>query len=263
MTVEAAGWLPLHLATENNAPLSVVKALLEADNTAQRPNFEGWLPLHFAVEQHSELALVRTLVDAHPDAVRGVTESPPGRTALHVAARERAPVEVLAALLEWNPAAARAKDGDGCLPLHLLFDAPCDGPALGRDVSAEQVRMLLDANPEAAREPDDNGELPLHLAASGSLPAVTVLLEAYPTAVTVRGSSGVPLKLASIEPVRAAIRKAAREVRAAAKAKEEAKAKAEVKKTTKKTGGQASRTTVKKAITKVASQPKKAKAKKK
>jgi ankyrin repeat protein len=171
-------------------------------------------------------------------------------------------VEVLAALLEWNPAAARAKDGDGCLPLHLLFDAPCDGPALGRDVSAEQVRLLLDANPEAAREPDDNGELPLHLAASGSLPAVTVLLDAYPAAVTVRGSNGVPLKLARIDPVRAAIRKAARDVRAAAKAQEEAKAKVEIKKTAK-SGGHLSRTTVKKAITKAASQPKKAKAKKK
>lgn len=125
---------------------------------------------------------------------------------------------------------------------------------------------MLDAHPEAAREPDDNGELPLHLAAPGSLPAVTVLLDAYPTAVTVRGASGLPLKLASIEPVRAAIRKAAREVRAAAKAKEEAKAKAEKKKTTKKAGAQSSRNPVKKAIKKaqpVASQPKKAKGKKK
>ena len=182
ITADAGGWLPLHLATENNAPLKVVKTLLEAESTAHRPNFEGWLPLHFAVEQHSELALVRMLVDAYPDGVRGVTQSPPERTALHVAARERALPEVIAALLELNPEAARAKDGDGCLPLHLLFAAPCDGPAMGRDVSTEQVRLLLDANPQAAREPDDNGDLPLHLAASGSLPVVAILLDAYPSA---------------------------------------------------------------------------------
>jgi len=139
---------------------------------------------------------------------------------------------------------------------------------MGRDVSAEQVRLLLDANPEAAREPDDNGELPLHLAASGSLPAVAILLDAYPAAVTIRGSRGLPLTLASTEPVRAAIRRTAKDVRAAAaaaKAEEEAKAKAEAKKKPppKKTGGQSNRKTVKKAITKVASPPKKARAKKK
>ena len=96
------------------------------------------------------------------------------------------------------------------------------------------------------------------------------------SAVTIRGSSGVPVKLAYLEPVRAAIRRTAKDVRAAAKEEarlvEEAKAKAtrlpqrraaETKQKPKKTGGQSNRKTVKKAITKVASQPKKRQTKKK
>ena len=86
-----------------------------------------------------------------------------------------APLKVLTAQLKANPQAAKEKNRDGDLPLHL---AAAGGAPL------EVVTALLKASPQAAKEMNSKGELPLHIAVARSAPnCVEALLKAHPLGV--------------------------------------------------------------------------------
>ena len=68
---EKAGmWLPLHRAVVRDAPVEVVRALLDAypEGAGMTDNMFGCLPLHNAAERAPVVEVVRALLDAHPRA---------------------------------------------------------------------------------------------------------------------------------------------------------------------------------------------------
>jgi serine/threonine protein kinase len=90
--------------------------------------------------------------------------------------------------------AARQKDKDGWLPIHL---------ALKDKVSAEIVVKLLALYPEASREKsvaDPTGRFPLHLACANQAPlsVVSALMNQYPEAVRIKNENNglLPLQIA-------------------------------------------------------------------
>ncbi|KAL7471143.1 hypothetical protein ACHAXS_011443 [Conticribra weissflogii] len=122
--------LPIHLACQHGAPLSVIKALFAAHpaavTTRSEPN--GLLPLHC-------LFLVN-----NPQ-----TFAPPSPA-------------VLSFLLEANPDAARQSDRNGKLPLHHACQS------IG--ITEDNFTALLSTYPEAAYARDYDGKFPVDYAAS-------------------------------------------------------------------------------------------------
>jgi len=88
---------------------------------------------------------------------------------LHAAIVFKAPEDVIEALLNSFPNAAKAKDDQGMLPLHLAFR---------NGASAEIVNMLLLAFPDSVEIPDRKGRVPLALANSSSSPNRDLYIEA-------------------------------------------------------------------------------------
>jgi ankyrin repeat protein len=103
-----------------------------------------WRQVIDRVRRHPEEARLRNW----PSADEG------GTTALHEAAMNDAPIDVIDALLQAYPDATMALDNDGWTPLHTscYFDA-----------SHEIVERLLQANLMAVYKYDNEGRLPLHL----------------------------------------------------------------------------------------------------
>ena len=65
------GYLPLHLACENNAPRDVIKLLLELYHDAiKEKGRNGFLPLHCACFRGSNIDAIKLLIEAYPDSVR-------------------------------------------------------------------------------------------------------------------------------------------------------------------------------------------------
>ena len=68
MTTDERGWTALHYACENEAPVSVVSALLKADaSSASRKTNDGSLPLHLACRFHAPLDVLKVLVETFPE----------------------------------------------------------------------------------------------------------------------------------------------------------------------------------------------------
>ncbi len=99
-----------------------------------------------------------------------------GQRLLHHAAASGLSVDVLSAVLDACPAAARMADGRGRHPLHWA--------AAASKPSAETLRVLLAADPEAASVADSEGMLPSQLAmeSEASAEVVSLLLAAAPAA---------------------------------------------------------------------------------
>ena len=90
----------------------------------------GLLALHFAAVYQAPLEVVRALLDAYPEGAQ--TTDNDGMLPLHHAALNDAPVEVVCALLDAYPQGAQTTKNDGWLPLHdaAFNDAPVVGRAL-------------------------------------------------------------------------------------------------------------------------------------
>lgn len=85
-----------------------------------------------------------------------------------------------------NPAAVRAPNASGNLPLHLAVASNGE-----RDV--ESIRFLVRQHPESVRHKDHTGNLPLLLAATawwGKPDVVRVLAVQWPGALLVKGRDG-------------------------------------------------------------------------
>jgi ankyrin repeat protein len=188
----------------------------------------GRLPLHHAVMYRARLPVIRMLVEMYPQALQEPIHDTSGHLPLHcaflngysefgnndddddddnydiisVARLQRA--DVLAYLLEQNPAAARVRTAKGHLPLHLAFvnddgepwldddddnAAPphfVDPDAIDEEVSVEVLAALLGAWPDAAMQTDHRGRVPLHLACQSPKTRPHVLrhlIEACPTSL--------------------------------------------------------------------------------
>jgi ankyrin repeat protein len=77
---------------------------------------------------------------------------------LHLALKEKAPLEQIQFLLEEWPESIHLKDGEGCLSVQVAAHA----------WSAESIGYLVEEWPASVNEVNDVGATPLHLALGGN-----------------------------------------------------------------------------------------------
>lgn len=105
---------------------------------------------------------MEALLDVYPDAT--LHQDADGCLPLHEVAASSGSEDVLRAILDTSPEAARVVDSKYSeLPLHCACRAADNGqPKL------DMVLLLLEDYPEGALVPDADGRLPMHWAAEGS-----------------------------------------------------------------------------------------------
>lgn len=152
--------LPIHLACDNNAPISIIRTLLEADIDNQsilKPDKWGDLPIHTACSRNN-VEVIQLLLEADVKKetiyVKDVHESLP----LHMAARYNAPKQVIEILLEHDSKQTTlfVEGVYGQYPLTVA----CRGNA-----SAEMIKVLLDYDKDkkSVLNVDRTGRLPIHV----------------------------------------------------------------------------------------------------
>jgi hypothetical protein len=161
LTYDDSRRLPLHLACDKNAPISVLKALLDADLakiSITEPDKWGDLPLHTACSR-KQTEVVELLVDSDSSKQTLYTKADNGSLPIHTAARYSAPASVITLLLESAESRKTLLEPDvfGQLPLH----AACRNGA-----SPDVIGLLLnfDDEKETVMVEDNVGRLPVHLA---------------------------------------------------------------------------------------------------
>jgi len=132
-----SGYLPLHVALANGAPLAVIDVLLEAYPTAAKMTTKhGVLPVHYAAAGLS-VEILKALQSRYPAGAAGKDSE--GNIALHYAAICNAPIEVFVTLLEAYLEGCLSKNSDGEIPIEVYFLKNKDS----RNV--EVVNLLLDS----------------------------------------------------------------------------------------------------------------------
>ncbi|KAL7432086.1 hypothetical protein ACHAXM_002933 [Skeletonema potamos] len=161
LTYDESRRLPLHLACDKNAPISILKALLDADvNKVSIREKDRWgdLPLHTACSR-KQTEVVELLVDRDSSKQTLYTKADNGSLPIHTAARYSAPASVIALLLDSAQSRRTLLEPDvfGQLPLH----AACRNGA-----SPDVIGLLLnfDGEKETVMIEDNVGRLPVHLA---------------------------------------------------------------------------------------------------
>ena len=161
LTYDDSERLPLHLACDKNAPMSILKTLLDAD--VQKLSIKatdrwGDLPLHTACSR-KQVEVVELLVESDSSKETLYTKADNGSLPLHTAARYNAPASVITLLLDSLESRKTLLEPDvfGQLPLH----AACRNGA-----SPDVIDLLLryDKEKETVMIEDNVGRLPIHLA---------------------------------------------------------------------------------------------------
>ena len=147
------------------------------------------LPLHVALHENMPSDIIAAMLEKYPEAAREKDDK--GRLPIRIALDNKASVEIITALLTAYPDAAKEKDGNcNMLPLHLA----CQSKA-----PIEVITALLTSYPEGAREKDFGQMLPLHMAChlEASIEIITTLLTTYPDAAREKDSNGrLPMHIA-------------------------------------------------------------------
>uniref|UniRef100_A0A7S4J4N8 Ion transport domain-containing protein n=1 Tax=Odontella aurita TaxID=265563 RepID=A0A7S4J4N8_9STRA len=113
-------------------------------------------PLHLACRNRPPVDVLEMLLNAAPDTVRWVDSF--GWLPLHYACANGASDDVLRLLTEAYPEGTTSVDRRGRTPLHFAL-----GNTVGRPATSDTVRLLGGAD-GAGRSSDENGMLPLHYA---------------------------------------------------------------------------------------------------
>ena len=148
-TGDENGWLPLHHALKDDAPLGSIKLLVMSNPAAMQVSDQnGVNPVHIACK-FSSVKLVKYLVVLAGDTLNNVDankDSP-----LHYACRG-GNLNVVKHLLEANVPSVSERNNDNKLAIHLLLE--CVENTLDRDCLeyVETVWQLLLANPEVVRD---------------------------------------------------------------------------------------------------------------
>jgi ankyrin repeat protein len=190
---------PLHYAAKYSESPEVMQWLVHANPAAiTAKGTSGYTPLHYILErEHAEkrLLLLECMILADHTVVS--IEDDNNKTPLHMACNPKGPcdADIIKRLVTINPAAAKAADKHGNLPLHMV----CEWT--GSHVKAAEVAIeaLLVVYKGAAATANSEGKLPLHVAAYWSSPAVVrKIFAACPNAVVVNSPAvGTPLHQAA------------------------------------------------------------------
>ena len=115
------GRLPLHLAADGNAPLKVIKLLIDKykDAVVGKTKVMGMIPLHIACNRGAKAEIIRAMLDADTSEESVKTASVLGRLPLHMAIEERMDSEVVDLLLEKGNINDIYAPFCGLLPIHL------------------------------------------------------------------------------------------------------------------------------------------------
>lgn len=152
------------------------------------------LPIHQACENKAPSEVIKALIAAYPDSL--MTKDSGGDLPLHLACRERASKAVIAALLSNEPEASKIKDDEGRTPLHL---------ACRQGVAVQIVDSLIVCYYRASRTPDSYNLLPIHWACAqnASVAIIESLLRANPDSSDHKdkwGRTPISLAMASTNP---------------------------------------------------------------
>ena len=132
-----AGYLPLHVALVNGAPLAVIQVLLEAYPAgAKVATKHGVLPVHYAAAGLS-VEILKALQSCYPAGAAGKDSE--GNIALHYAAICNAPIEVFITLLDAYAEGCLSQNSDGEIPIEVYFLKNKDSRNM------EVVNLLLDS----------------------------------------------------------------------------------------------------------------------
>ncbi|GAX25596.1 hypothetical protein FisN_28Hh067 [Fistulifera solaris] len=161
--------LPIHLACDTNAPLEIIRWLLESDPKKEsilRPDKWGDLPLHTACSRKDYHAVVELLLENDPTRQTVFFPDKSMALPLHTACRYQASPAVMELLLQYQPLKQLLSPGPyEQLPLHIAC----------RCQHADAVPILLKYDKEQALIPDHTGRLPIHLAYLKQMDADTTI----------------------------------------------------------------------------------------
>ena len=148
-TLDDDGWLPLHRALKDVAPLGSIKLLMRANPAAvQVAGQNGVYPVHIACEFSSE-KVVQYLVELAGDTLDCCDAK--NNSPLHHACRG-GNCNAVKYLLQANVPSVSERNNNNKLAIHLLLE--CGEEILDRDSleNVETIRQLLLANPEVVRD---------------------------------------------------------------------------------------------------------------
>jgi ankyrin repeat protein len=197
MSADSAGSTALYLCTKSLPPASIeewtkVKWFVESFPEVGMmvdANFQR-APLLWAVEKGAPRDVVFAMLDAAPQAAR--TKDKWGWGALHLALRRSASSDIVLALIDADATMTSALPSNGNLPLHI---------AAAKQASIAVMRRLLKESPDSISTLDRQQRTPLHHAVDSSAPradVATALIVAYPAAASLKDSRGdAPLQIAA------------------------------------------------------------------
>lgn len=136
--------------------------------------------LHYAMAYKTPGQLVEAIVNEHPEAAKQHNDS--GKTPLRCGLENQASAEAIAAVLKvWPDAAKEVDPKSGMLPLHSGLAGNPDEYDPGMQVVGAVI-AVLNAHPEATQHRDKYGKTPLHYAVENDAPAklVAAVRDAWP-----------------------------------------------------------------------------------
>ena len=146
-----------------NGRAGLVRSILTArPSAATIKNSHGSLPIHVLLQRNVKMKaklkeeLLRGLIHAYPASISiagGVSK----RTPLHTLFTDYLSADLCRLMLTLRPEAAKMRDKQGWLPIHI---------ACSRHCSLVSLHLLIDAFPESIRETTGNEKTPLMLARS-------------------------------------------------------------------------------------------------
>lgn len=132
--------LPIHVACSLNAPLEVIRAIVEAHPMCVQATESAFkrLPLHVACQYAARTEVIQYLVDEY---VAGTLKADIlGRLPIHYACSNGASLDVVKALLHANSSTTLYSDLNGWAPLHVAVH-------FGAETAV--VKELLDVSPRS------------------------------------------------------------------------------------------------------------------
>eukprot|EP00984_Skeletonema_dohrnii_P023861 scaffold12953_cov123-Skeletonema_dohrnii-CCMP3373.AAC.16 len=130
--------------------------------------------------------IIRCLLEYFPAAARATDQH--GQLPLHYACRNpNVTPRIIQLLIDAAPDSVSSETNDGYMPLHYL----CWKKGLDDATAIENLKLLIEKYPEALRHANNKGFLPIHTASGYKSPEFCrVLIEAYPGSERISNAVG-------------------------------------------------------------------------